>query len=165
MGKKARGKKAEFYIDECVPDWVMVHLWARGYNAHLSKADLGPNTDDSLLLQQAKKQRRVFVTLDKGENIRSLVRDQQHPGVVVIEGDKLDEGYVCAALDALLEWGARRKEDYENLYVRISENQLSINMEDGNTLVIGSDGTLALRDPTSNVCRDRKSIDRYLEGR
>jgi hypothetical protein len=93
-----------------------------------------------------------------------MVRAQKHLGIVVIEGGELDEGYVCAALDSLLELGARRKEDHENLYMRISENQLSIDTEDGNTLIIGSDGTLALRDTYGNVCRDRKQIDRYIDG-
>lgn len=160
--RKTKSKRARFYIDECVPDWVMVHLWARGYNAYLSKDDLGPNTDDSLLLQRAKSQGRVFITLDKGKNIKDLLENQQHPGVVVIAGDKLDESYVCRALDALLQWGARRNEDYQNLYIKVSESQLSIEMEDGKTLVIGSNGSLALREPNGTVCHDRKAIDQYL---
>jgi len=161
--RKAKSRRAKFYIDECVPDWVMVHLWARQYNAHLSKDDLGPNTDDDLLIWQAKKQGRVFITLDKGRNIKALVRGQQHPGVVVITSDKLNETYVCAALDTLLEWGARRREDYRNLYIKISESQLSIEMEDGKTLVIGSNGSPTLREANGTVCHDRKMIERYLK--
>jgi len=64
----------------------------------------------------------------------------------VIEGDKPDEAYVCAELEALLQWGARRREDYQNFYIKISGNQLSIDMEDARVLVIGSDGSLVLRE-------------------
>lgn len=161
--KKGERKRAKFYLDECVPDWLMVHLWARGYNTHLSKDDLGPTTDDSLLLKQAKRQGRVFVTLDKGKDIRGLLEGQQHPGVIVIVGDKLDESYVCRALDALLQWGARTQADYENLYIKVSEGELSIYTEDGKTLIIGSDGSLALREKDSTMCRDRKVTDRYFK--
>lgn len=164
MGKqKIRSRRAKFYIDECVPDWVMVHLWGRGYNAHLSKDDLGPSTDDSLLLKQAKKQGRVFVTLDKGKDIRGLLEGQQHPGIIVIAGDKLDESYVCRALDALLQWRARTQADYQNLYISVSEGELSIYMEDGKTLIIGSNGSLALREKDGSMCRDRRVIDQYFK--
>lgn len=162
MSRK-RARRAKFYIDECVPDWVMVHLWARGYNAHLSKDDIGPSTDDSLLLRQAKRQGRVFVTIDKGKNIRQAIQGQRHPGVVVISGDSPDETLVCSALDTLLQWGARQREDYENLYIRISERHISIEMEEGETLTIGSDGSLTLRQVNGTECHDPKTINRRLK--
>jgi len=160
---KRKGKRARFYIDECVPDWVMVHLWARGHNAHLSKDDIGPSSDDSLLLRQAKQQRRVFVTTDKGKNIRELVRGQRHPGVVVISGDSPNETLVCSALDTLLRWGAKREKDYENLYVKISERQVTIETQDGNTLIIGADGSVNLLQVDGTICDDRRVIDRYIK--
>ena len=163
MSKRSKGRRAKFYIDECVPDWVMVHLWARGYNARLSKDDIGVSTDDHLLVRQAKRQGRVFVTIDKGKNIKLFSRGQRHPGIVVIAGENLNEHYVCAALDTLLQWGAKRREDYEGLYVEISENQTGITLEDGKTLVIGSDGSLTLREVNGTICHDRKMIEQYLQ--
>lgn len=71
--------------------------------------------------------------------------------------------YMCAALDTLLlQWGARRREDYHNLYIEISEGQLSIEMEDGKTLVIDSDGLLTLREVNGTMHYNRKTIDQYL---
>ena len=160
---RARTRRARFYIDECVPDWVMVHLWARGFNAHLSKDDLGPTTDDTLLLRQARRQGRVFVTIDKGKNIKRAIRGVRHPGVIVISGDKPNETLVCSALDTLLQWGAKRKEDYENLYIKISKQQLTIEMEDGDVLAIGSDGSLTLHQANGTVCQDPKTINQHLK--
>jgi len=161
---RKRVRRAKFYIDECVPDWVMVHLGARGYNAHLSKDDIGPATDDSLLLRQAKRQGRVLVTIDKGKNIRQAIRGQRHPGVVVISGDSPSETLVCSALDTLLlQWGAKRREDYENLYIKIAERQTTIEMEDGKTLTIASDGSLTLREANGTECHNPRTINRRLK--
>jgi len=156
VSKKTRIRRAKFYIDECVPHWLQVHLLLRGYDAIISKEDLGPKTDDSLLLKQAKKQDRVFVTLDKG--IRAKVKDTNHPGIVLIAGKDVTEDYVCEALDALLQWGAKRRGDYKGLYIDISENQLGITMEDGETLVIRAGGSLMLRQSDGTEYHDRGII-------
>lgn len=161
MSKKARRRRAKFYIDECVPDWVQAHLFLRGYDAILSKEDVGPRTDDWLLLKQAKKQGRVLVTLDRG--VEAQVKDSAHPGIVVIVGEDLTEDYVCGALDTLLTWGAKRRGDYEGLYIEISENQISITIDDGKTLVIRADGSMTLREVGGAGSHDRQIIERYLK--
>lgn len=163
MGKKTRLRRAKFYIDECVPDWLLVHLLSRGYDETLSKEDLGPKTDDRLLLKQAKKQGRVFITIDRG--IKDKVKDSNHPGIVVIGGKDLTEDYVCGALDTLLQWGAKRREDYKGLYIEISENQTSTTFEDGKTLVIRADGSMTLREADGAECHDSRIIETYLRGR
>ena len=77
--------------------------------------------------------------------------------------DKPNEIYVCTALDILLlQWRARRREDYHNLYIEISEGQLSTEIEDGKTLVIDSDGSLTLRKVNGTIHYNRKTMDQYL---
>ena len=161
MGGKTRLRRAKFYIDECVGDWVQAHLFLREYDAILSKEDLGPNTNDRLLLKQAKKQSRVFVTLDRG--IKAKVEESNHPGIVVIVGKDLTESYVCEALDTLLQWGAKRRESYKGLYIEISENQISITLEDGETLVIRANESMTLRAVNGTECHDSRVIQRYLK--
>lgn len=160
MGKKTGLRRAKFYIDECVPDWLQLHLLLRGYDATLSKEDLGPKTDDTLLLKQAKDQSRVFVTLDRG--VKYKVKNSNHPGILVIVGEDLGEDYVCGAIDTLLGWGARRRRHYKGFYIEISENQTSITMENGKTLVIRADGSMTLREADGAECHDSQIIDRYL---
>lgn len=71
---------------------------------------------------------------------------------------------MCAALDTLLlQWGARRREDYHNLYIEISEGQLSIEIEDGKTLVIDSDGSLTLREVNGTMHYKQKNNRPILE--
>ena len=66
-------------------------------------------------------------------------------------------------LTLYFQWGARRREDYESLYIKISGSQLSIDMEDGNKLVIVSDGSLTLHQPDGTIHDDIKAIDKYLK--
>lgn len=163
MGKRIRDRRAKFYLDECVPEWVLVHLWSRGYNTYLSKDDLGIGTNDSLLLKQAKAQGRVFISLDKG--IKDQLKNTNHPGIVVISGKDLTENCICWALDTLLQWGARRRRDYEGLYIEISENQISITMEDSKTLVLRADGSMTLREADGVECHNKEIIEKYLRAK
>ena len=163
LGKKTRLRRAKFYIDECVPDWVQVNFLSRGYDATLSKEDLGPKTGDRLLLKQAKKQGGVFITIDRG--IKDKLKDSNHPGIVVIVGKDLSEDYVCGALDTLLQWGAKRREDYKGLYIEISENQTSITFEDGKTLVLRAGVSMTLREGDGAECHDSRIIEMYSRGR
>jgi len=163
MSKRIKDRRAKFYLDECVPEWVLVHLWARGYNARLSKDDLGLRTDDPLLLKQAKIQGRVFVTLDRG--IKAQVKNANHPGIVVISGRDLTENYVCTALDTLLQWGAKRGKDYIGLYIEISENQTSIIMEDSKTLILRADGSMTLREADGVECHNKEIIEEHLRAK
>ena len=164
MSKRTKDRRAKFYLDECVPQWVLVYLWARGYDTRLSKDDLGLRTGDLLLLKQAKIQGRVFVTLDRG--IKSQVKNTNHPGTVVISGKDLTENYVCGAMDALFEWGAKRRRDYKGLYIEISENQTSIiNMEDSKTLVLRADGSMTLREADGVECHGKEIIEKYLKAK